>query len=643
MTSVAVIIVNYNGVRHLPACLDSVLAMDYEDFRVVVVDNASTDGSLELLAEYYPRVEVIRNADNVGFAPAVNEAVRASDAECVALLNNDMTVERTWLRELVAGYGPEDGYSCVAGLILDWQGERIDFIQGIVNWYGCADQVAFGQLVRDVTFSPDPELLFACGGSMLVSRDVFDQLGGFDESFFAYFEDVDFGWRMRLFGHKVRFQATAKSFHRHHGTSAAFPMYQRTLLYERNALMCLIKNLDDDHLARVLGPALLLVCERSILDTGSSRGDFDLGQPPVDAASQSSEGALARLHAVSDVLRDLHKVFEKRRFIQRARRVGDAEIFRLFGRPFEPLGRNDEAYCETMSKVTDLFDLQSMIGPTQASSFLLLSDRDGDDAAHRRTVDLAAPLSVLGSVSVCVAPHLQEATRASLPEGTAVFPYGATAHLVELCQEHDVVVVGHHELETRAFLEHEAALVVADFSGMGADVPATLPASWMHIPDVYLCADTPQKTRIQRDTARARAGLLRDPSHAPLEAYDSIAVTLPPRASREATLQVFRGIAADTWKPKLLRSRRPGWGALPNDFRALLARRREASCAELEARLRERDAENEARLRERDAELDVLNAHLAALSEEVEVMRNSKGWRMLEAVRSVRQRRKVAQ
>lgn len=644
MTSITVIIINYNGERHLPACLDSVLAMDYEDFRVVVVDNASSDRSLELLKEHYPSVGVIRNAENIGFAPAVNEAVRSSDTECVALLNNDMTVERGWLRELVGGYDPQNNYTCVAGLILDWQGERIDFIQGIVNWYGCADQVAFGGLVRDTTFSPDPDLLFACGGSMLVGREVFLRLGGFDESYFAYFEDVDFGWRMRLFGHKVQFRPSAKSFHRHHGTSAAFPMYQRTLLYERNALLCLLKNLDDDHLGKVLGPALLLMCERSIRDTKSTRSDFDLGQPVVDAASQSAEGALARLHAVSDVLSNLDEVFAKRRLIQRGRVVGDAEIFKLFGRPFEPLGRNDEHYCETMSKVTDLFDLQSMIGSTAASSFLVLSDATGGEAAvHRRALDLAAPLAVLGDVSICVAPELQELTCAALPPGITVQPYGSKAQLVEWCQEHDMVVLGHQMLDTCSFLEHEPALVVADCSDAGPESPAAWSHSFMHIPDIYLCADTPQKARIQLEVAKERAGLLREPGLADPEAYNSAFVTLPCRASREATLQAFRGIAAETWKPKLLRSRRPGWGALPSDFRTLLVRRRETSRIEADERIRERDAEMEMAMHlreaEHSAELDALRAHLTTLTAELNIMRSSKGWRLLEVARKAKRTR----
>src|SRR5262249_47280094 len=158
----------------------------------------------------------------------------ASSSECLALLNTDMAVEPDWLTELVSAYVPDEGYRCVAGVILDWSGERLDFADGVVNYYGFGEQVGFDRPLPDVAIPAGRELLFACGGSMLVQREAYLAVGGFDPEYFAYFEDVDLGWRLWLAGHRVRLAARARVRHRHHGTSGGMPSYQRRLLYERN-------------------------------------------------------------------------------------------------------------------------------------------------------------------------------------------------------------------------------------------------------------------------------------------------------------------------------------------------------------------------------------------------------------------------
>src|SRR5205814_5032718 len=98
-------------------------------------------------------------------------------------------------RELVGAYEPEGGYSCVGGLIVSLDGERVDFAEGYVSFHGMAGQIGQGQLVSDIPLVDRREVLFACGGSLLVARELFLDLGGFDPTFFAYFEDVDLGWR----------------------------------------------------------------------------------------------------------------------------------------------------------------------------------------------------------------------------------------------------------------------------------------------------------------------------------------------------------------------------------------------------------------------------------------------------------------
>src|SRR5439155_7651017 len=95
-------------------------------------------------------------------------------------------------------------------------------------------------------------LLFACGGSMLVQRDVFLAVGGFDPDYFAFFEDVDLGWRLWLLGYRVTLTPSAITYHRHHGTTNVIPNHRVHVLYERNALYTIYKNYDEEHLDRIL-------------------------------------------------------------------------------------------------------------------------------------------------------------------------------------------------------------------------------------------------------------------------------------------------------------------------------------------------------------------------------------------------------
>ena len=144
--SVAIVIPNWNGVQHLPDCLDSVDSLEYprDRYEVILVDNGSTDSSLELVEREYPWVRIVKRSENLGFAAASNAGASAATAECVAFLNNDMRVDSNWLTELVAAYDPQEGYVCVAGTILSWDGTRIDFVDGLINFFG--DVLLDGQL-----------------------------------------------------------------------------------------------------------------------------------------------------------------------------------------------------------------------------------------------------------------------------------------------------------------------------------------------------------------------------------------------------------------------------------------------------------------------------------------------------------------
>lgn len=390
LPSVAIVVPNWNGARHLPDCLDALRNLDYpaELQQIVVVDNGSTDESRALIENQYPHVRLVKLAANEGFAAACNAGAEVAEADCLAFINNDMRAEPTWLRALVDAYDPDAAYVCVGGVILNWDGTQIDFVEGSVNFHGFAWQEHFRGSVDEQLIGQVGDLLFACGGSMLISRDVYLDLGGFDSAYFAYYEDVDLGWRLWLAGHKVRLAGAARVFHRHHSSAAALPKHLPSFLYERNALLTLFKNLSDDNLGRVLAPSLLLLAQKAALLSGTAERPFGATTVQIPERLEVTRAALVPLHAVLAVLDDLPQVLARREDVQRRRKRPDEEIFQLFLRPFLPW-MHEERYLRASVLLSDLFGLDRLFDRQRVTRALVVSDdseRASELAEHLRSV-----------------------------------------------------------------------------------------------------------------------------------------------------------------------------------------------------------------------------------------------------------------
>ncbi len=240
VSRVSVIIPNRNGQQHLERCLSSVVAQDGVDFEVVVVDDASTDDSVALIREKFPQVRVLENAENRGFAAVNNQAIRATGGEYVATLNNDTQVEPGWLREMVgvADGDPRVGM-CAPLILLDRQPAAVDSAGLEVDWAGIAWQRARGE--------PDPgdgepvEVFGPSAAAALYRRAMLEQIGLFDESFFAYYEDVDLAWRARLAGWKCMYVPSARVRHVHSASFGAQPG-RKAYLLARNKWWTIAKN-----------------------------------------------------------------------------------------------------------------------------------------------------------------------------------------------------------------------------------------------------------------------------------------------------------------------------------------------------------------------------------------------------------------
>ena len=260
---VTVAVLSWNGRHHLETCLPALAAQESPgagiSWEVLVLDNGSTDGTAEWLRQAHPKVRLIASPVNLGFCAGCNRLVAAAEGDAVALLNNDTRPERGWLAALVAALdaAPPD-VAAVSGKIVDWAGDRLDFARGVMTFDGHAIQLDFRRpLCTARVPAAGEELPFACGGNLLIRKSSFLAAGGFDESYFAYLEDVDLGWRLWAGGERVTFAPEAVVHHRSGATSELLGLFNRGFLFERNAFLTAYVNYEAGLWERVM-PAIML-------------------------------------------------------------------------------------------------------------------------------------------------------------------------------------------------------------------------------------------------------------------------------------------------------------------------------------------------------------------------------------------------
>ena len=343
-SDVSVITVNWNGLEHLEHLLPSLSRLGHRE--VVVVDNGSSDGSVEFLEQKHPQIRVIANRRNQGFAHPCNQGALAATGEVVAFINNDTRADPSWLSNALPLLSSDQ--PCVASRILDWTGEKIDYNGSSLQYLGYAVQKDIGAVVAGVTAGR--QVLFPCGGAMLIDRKFFLEIGGFDEAFFAIYEDVDLGWRIWSRGKQVGYAADSIAYHRGHATFKGQDQHRTRYLMHRNALLTILKNYEDATLRRVFPAVLLLAIRRAVLFAGVDRDSFYLWKQTEAGLAREDPKVGARvldginqLVAVDDVISDLPRILEERKRIQRHRKRADSDILKLFEDPFRHIVQ-DPAY-----------------------------------------------------------------------------------------------------------------------------------------------------------------------------------------------------------------------------------------------------------------------------------------------------------
>ena len=237
----SIIVVNWNGKRFLEECLSALLAQTYSPYEIILVDNGSRDGSVDFVAERFPEVRIIENGENLGFAAGNNVAIRVAQGDYIVTLNNDTRAEPDWLEELVKAVETDPQIGMCASKMLFY------YHTGVLNSTGISLDVAGiawdrrgGE--RDDGLEREPlEIFGPCAGAALYRREMLDEVGLFDEDFFAYHEDVDLAWRARSRGWRCMYSPRAVVYHVHSGTGLEGSAFKNRLL-GRNKIWTMVKN-----------------------------------------------------------------------------------------------------------------------------------------------------------------------------------------------------------------------------------------------------------------------------------------------------------------------------------------------------------------------------------------------------------------
>ncbi len=245
----SVIIPNWNGLDLLADCLTSLSQQIVKNFEVIIVDNGSSDGSIKYIEENFPKFKIIKLDKNYGFAKAVNIGFKKSNAEFVVVLNNDTKTRKDWLQNLIkAAEGHKQVFAVCSKLLNFYNPTLIDGVGVTINEVGQAKSLGF-QKKDGKEFSEERYVFGVTGGAALFRRDLFLKLGGFDEKYFMYFEDLDLSWRAQLLGYKSIYCPSAVVYHKHKASSKKRPQHLEYWQY-RNMIATVIKDFPASLLLR---------------------------------------------------------------------------------------------------------------------------------------------------------------------------------------------------------------------------------------------------------------------------------------------------------------------------------------------------------------------------------------------------------
>lgn len=306
---VVVAVLNYKGKSFLKKCLRSLQNQTYPEYRVVLIDNGSGDGSVNYVKKEFPWVDVIVFNNNLGYPEAYNRVISRLKSEFVALLNMDTEVERNWLEELVKPLIKEESIAASGSKVLLY--DQRDIVTHAGGKFSLVGGFGIGFLKkREKVHDGFGDTGWANGCSILVRRSAFLKIGGFDNDYFAYAEELDFCWRAWLLGYKVVHAPSSIVYHAF-GGSWGFSLSPRKLfLVHRNRLMTIIKNFELKNLMLALFFSATYDLLNGILMSMRKQGS---------AYHYFSQLLRAEVY----ILKNFRSIIQKRRRAQKARVISD--------------------------------------------------------------------------------------------------------------------------------------------------------------------------------------------------------------------------------------------------------------------------------------------------------------------------------
>ncbi|MFH1552845.1 MAG: glycosyltransferase family 2 protein [Candidatus Omnitrophota bacterium] len=315
MNRVAVVVINYNGKKHLKECFLSLREQTFKEFDVFLLDNNSSDGSIDYTIESFPEVKIINMDKNYGFAEGYNKAIMQLDKnyEYVALLNNDFKTDMDWLKTLVETADEEKDVAIVGSKICFYDHPDLVNSAGIaITFIGVGFDRGYGQ--KDAAeFNVKKYVGGACAASCLIKRKVFEEIGGFDGDYFLLCEDTDLCWRIILRGYKIIYQPRSVGYHKVGSSIGKRETPFRVYYSQRNSLFNIVKNLG---LLRLLLAVPIF-------------GVYNILKILFYLIFLKWNNAAALIKGTVCALMDLRSLMDKRKYIQANRNISDRELERL--------------------------------------------------------------------------------------------------------------------------------------------------------------------------------------------------------------------------------------------------------------------------------------------------------------------------
>lgn len=322
---VSVVVLNWNGREVVERCLQSLQGQTYQPLEIIVVDNASADDSADLVRERFSNVKMIVNERNLGFGGGNNVGIRASQGRYIMMLNNDTRLDPACIEELKRSLEKDQRYgACASKILLEYEDNLID-AAGIVI---CPDGLSIGRgrLEKGDQYDEETDVFFASDCACLYRREMLEDIGLYDEDFFAYADETDMGWRAQLAGWKCIYNPKAVVYHFHSASSGAYSPF-KAFLVERNRIWVAVKNF----------PCSLFIFGqfytfwRYLLQAyGAFVGKGAAGRFTSDFSKAELIKVLIKVYL--SLWRQLPLMLRKRRAIQKKKRISNREVYQLIGR-----------------------------------------------------------------------------------------------------------------------------------------------------------------------------------------------------------------------------------------------------------------------------------------------------------------------